>query len=92
MNYYKFDREVTSKDLENFKYPNRKVGVIIHIVDEMGRILLQQRGVKSRDENGLYEDVGGKIEESDIDYRAAIIREMNEEMGMEVEIDLGRSN
>ena len=85
MDYHVLDGKV---DLDAFKYPNRGIGVIVHIYDEFGNILLQQRGKKSRDENGLYEDVGGRYEESDTNYKAAIIREMQEEMGSNIKIDL----
>lgn len=87
MEYYKIDHKIEKADLDKFQYSNRKIGVIAHIMDESGRILLQQRGKKSRDENGLYEDVGGKLEESDLDFKAAIIREMKEEMGTEVNVE-----
>ena len=85
------NHKVEKSDLDQFQYPNRKIGVIAHIVDESGKILLQQRGTKSRDENGLFEDVGGKLEESDLDFKSAIIREMKEEMGTEIHIELGDS-
>ena len=75
-------------DLNMYKYPNMGIGVIVHIYDDNGNILLQQRGEKSRDENGLYEDVGGRYEESDNDYKVAIIREMQEEMGSDIKIEL----
>lgn len=91
MNYYKMNHKIEMQDLENFQYPNRRIGVIAHIEDESGKILLQQRGMKSRDENGLYEDVGGRVEEYDFDYQAAIIREMEEEMGAEAHIRLDDS-
>ena len=76
MEFYKLNHEVNKKDLEHFSYPNQKLGVIIHIEDEEGKILLQRRGPKSRDENGLFEDVGGKIEKSDITFKKAIEREL----------------
>ena len=75
-------------DLEKYNYSNYKVGVIAHIIDKDGNILLQQRGVKSRDENGLYEDVGGKVDKDDTDYKSAIEREIKEEMGDDVNIKL----
>ena len=87
MEYYRINHQIEKSDLNQFQYPNRKIGVIVHIVDESGRILLQQRGKKSRDENGLYEDVGGKLEEFDADFQSAIIREMEEEMGTEAIIE-----
>lgn len=88
MKFYKMDREVSNLDLQKFDFENKRLGVIVHIEDENGKILLQQRGAKSRDENGLYEDVGGSLENSDVDFKSAIIREMKEEMGNEVEIQL----
>lgn len=75
-------------DLEKYNYSNYKVGVIAHIIDKDGNILLQQRGVKSRDENGLFEDVGGKVDKDDTDYKSAIEREIKEEMGDDVNIKL----
>ena len=91
MRLYKMDHEVSNLDLQKFNFENQRLGVIVHIEDEKGKILLQQRGVKSRDENGLYEDVGGSIESSDINFKSAIIREMKEEMGNEVKIELSDS-
>lgn len=85
MEFYEVDGIV---DLEKYNYSNYKVGVIAHIIDKDGNILLQQRGVKSRDENGLYEDVGGKVDKDDTDYKFAIEREIKEEMGDDVNIKL----
>ena len=39
----------------------------------MEKVLLQQRGIKSRDENGLFEDIGGKVEDTDKTFRDAMI-------------------
>lgn len=86
MEYFKL-KEENEVDLTNFQYPNQKIGVIIEIQDKSGKILLQQRGPKARDEQGLFEDVGGQIEESDKDFYAAIKREMTEEMGTDVMIE-----
>ena len=88
MKFYKIDHSVNSGDIKKFNFENQKVGVIDHIEDESGKILLQQRGLKSRDENGLYEDVGGSVENSDVDFKSAIIREMQEEMGNDANIKL----
>ena len=86
MKFYKLDHSVNNGDIRKFNFDNQRIGVIAHIEDENGKILLQQRGLKSRDENGLYEDVGGSVENSDVDFKAAIIREMQEEMGNDVKI------
>ena len=84
--FYKFDREITFDDIKKFNYPNQRIGVIIHIENDEGKILLQQRGPKSSDEQGLYEDVGGKYETKD-----TIIRELKEEVGEEALIDVNSS-
>ena len=62
MEFYLIDHEATLEDIEKFHFPNQKVGVIAHIETLDGKVLLQQRGVKSRDENGLFEDIGGTLE------------------------------
>ncbi|MBR1376646.1 MAG: NUDIX hydrolase [Bacilli bacterium] len=85
MKFYEVDGIV---DLDKYNYSNYKVGVIVHIKDSNDNILLQQRGLKSRDENGLYEDVGGKVDKDDADFRSAIEREIKEEMGEDVVIEL----
>ena len=91
MKFYKMNHEVTNADLQKFNFENQRIGVIVHIEDNNGKILLQQRGVKSRDENGLYEDVGGSVENSDENFKSAIIREMKEEMGNNARIELSDS-
>lgn len=88
MKFYKLNHEVNNTDLQKFNFENQRIGVIIHIEDNNGKILLQQRGIKSRDENGLYEAVGGSVENSDADFKSAIIREMQEEMGNDAKIEL----
>ena len=80
--FYKFDREITFNDIKKFNYPNQRIGVIIHIENDEGKILLQQRGPKSSDEQGLYEDVGGKYETKDATFKDTIIRELKEETGI----------
>ena len=91
MEFYKLNHEANITDLETFNYPNQKIGVIVHIEDELGNILLQQRGIKSRDENGLYEDVGGSLDNTDKNFKEAIIREMKEEMGEDAHVEISDS-
>lgn len=88
MKFYKLNHSVNSEDIQKFNFDNQRIGVIAHIEDKNGKILLQQRGLKSRDENGLYEDVGGSVENSDVDFKSAIIREMQEEMGNDANIKI----
>ena len=91
MNFYKLNHEATIEDINKFQYNNQKIGVIIHIENNEGKILLQQRGVKSRDENGLFEDVGGKFDDTDATFKSAIIRELKEEIGSDAIIDISNS-
>lgn len=91
MDFYLINHEATVEDIEKFHFPNQKVGVIAHIETKDGKILLQQRGIKSRDENGLFEDVGGKVEDTDKTFRDAMIREISEEVGNNIQYGLGQS-
>jgi len=89
--YYKFNRNIIKEDLKEFNYTNQKIGVIALITNSKGKILLQQRGTKSSDENGLYECVSGKLEEFDLDFKEAIIREIKEEIGTSANIEINKS-
>lgn len=91
MTFYPINHEVIFSEIEKFNYPNRKIGVIAHIENDKGEILLQQRGVKSRDENGLYEDIGGKFEADDLTFKEAIIREIKEEAGEDINLEFSNS-
>ncbi len=91
MDYHEIDHEATMEDIDKFIYDNKKIGVIVHVEDSEGKILLQQRGSKSRDENGLFEDVGGKFDDTDKSFKEAIIREFKEEAGEDANIEIGRS-
>lgn len=44
MDFYKIDHKIESSDLENFDYPNRKVGVIVHIFDEKKEFCFNKEG------------------------------------------------
>ncbi len=87
MHFYLLDHEATFKDLEKFNFPNQKIGVIAHIENSDGEILLQQRGEKSRDENDLFEEIGGKVDLEDVSLQSAIIREIREEAGEEINLE-----
>lgn len=91
MTFYPIDHEAVLGDIEKFEYSNRKIGVIAHIENDKGEILLQQRGVKSRDENKLYEYIGGQVDPDDITFKDAIIREIKEEAGDDINFKLNDS-
>ena len=38
MEFYKLNHEANITDLETFNYPNQKIGVLVHIEDELGNI------------------------------------------------------
>lgn len=91
MTFYPLNHEASYADIEKFEYSNQKVGVIAHIENDKGEILLQQRGIKSRDENGLYEDIGGKVDPEDVTFKDAIIREIKEEAGDNINLKFSDS-
>lgn len=88
MEFFSISHNITEKDILTFHYPNQRLAVIAHIENEKGEILLQQRGPSSRDENGLYEDIAGGVEEYDASYKAALQREITEEVGNKVKLDI----
>lgn len=59
MKYQVLDHEVSLDEIKKIEFGNKKIGVIIHIEDLSGNILLQKRGADARDEIGLLEDIGG---------------------------------
>lgn len=84
MDFYTLNHEATFEDIKKYNYPNQKIGVIAHIENDNNEILLQQRGIKSRDENELYENIGGKVEKEDANFKEALIREIREEAGDDI--------
>ena len=91
MKFYPIDHEATFEDIKKFEYPNQKIGVLAYIENEKGEILWQQRGIKSRDENGLYETIGGKVDPNDITFKDAITREIKEEVGDDITLEFNDS-
>lgn len=65
-------------------YIHRK-GIAVIVVNENDEVLLMQRGPNARTETGFWENPGGEIEldENPVD---AAIREVREELGVDVEI------
>ncbi len=92
MDFYPINFEANFEDIDRFNYPNQKIGVIAHIENDKGKILLQQRGSNSRDENGLFEYIGGKVEPHDFTFYDAIIREIKEEAGDDIKLDFNSNS
>lgn len=59
--------------------------VAMIIKNDEGKVLLVRRGSKARSHHGTWENVGGEVEANE-DPRDAIVREVREEIGVEVEI------
>lgn len=74
----------------NLSLPNYRMAVIALITDKDGRILLQRRGPKSRDENFKLEDIGGAVEDVDKNFIAALYREIKEEVGDEAKFSVDK--
>ena len=74
----------------NIKVPEYRPAVIALFVDNNGRILLQRRGPKSRDEVGKLEDIGGAVENGDKSFIDAMHREITEEVGNSINYTLDK--
>jgi mutator protein MutT len=61
------------------------VGVGAIIVDNRGRLFLARRGIKAKNERGLWEFPGGSVEFGET-VAAALRREMREEFGIEITV------
>lgn len=60
------------------------VAVEALILNRDGKLLILERGARARDENGKLEGVGGQVENDDL--RAEVAREVQEEIGSEVQL------
>jgi ADP-ribose pyrophosphatase len=61
------------------------VGVGAIIVDNRGRLFLARRGIKAKNERGLWEFPGGSVEFGET-MAEALRREMREEFGIEITV------
>ena len=65
-----------------------EIAVILCAFDKDNRIIFQRRGPGCRDEQLKLETIGGRVKESDTDFRTALQREITEEVGTDAEIVL----
>lgn len=65
-----------------------EVAVIVYAFDSENKIVFQRRGLGCRDEQLKLETIGGRVKESDIDFRTALQREITEEVGTDADIEL----
>lgn len=79
-------REVLKNNSEISK--DYEVAVILCAFDKDNKIIFQRRGLGCRDEQLKLETIGGRVKESDKDFRTALQREITEEVGTDAEIVL----
>lgn len=60
----------------------------MYAFDQENKIIFQRRGIGCRDEQLKLETIGGRVKESDIDFRTALNREIIEEIGTDAEIKI----
>lgn len=65
-----------------------EVAVIVYAFDKDNKIVFQRRGSGCRDERLKLETIGGRVKESDVDFRTALKREITEEVGTKANIEL----
>ena len=65
-----------------------EVAVIVYAFDKDNKIVFQRRGPGCRDERLKLETIGGRVKESDVDFRTALKREITEEVGTKANIEL----
>ena len=63
-----------------------EVAVIVYAFDKDNKIIFQRRGPGCRDEVLKLETIGGRVKESDIDFKSALNREIVEEVGTDANI------
>ena len=65
-----------------------EVAVIVYAFDKENKIIFQRRGLGCRDEQLKLETIGGRVKETDTDFRTALQREITEEVGTEANIEI----
>jgi len=75
---------------DNSKISNDyQVAVIVYPFDKENKIIFQRRGPSCRDEILKLETIGGRVKETDIDFKTALNREIAEEIGTEADMEIG---
>ncbi len=65
-----------------------EVAVIVYAFDKDNKIIFQRRGPGCRDERLKLETIGGRVKQSDSDFRGALDREIKEEVGLDAKIEI----
>lgn len=90
-----FSQEIKDiKELKSLLKDNKEilneyqVAVIVYVFDNENRIIFQRRGMGCRDERLKLETIGGRVKEKDLDFRAALQREITEEVGTNANVEI----
>lgn len=65
-----------------------KVCVISFIFDKNGDLILNRRGPGARDEIGKLQAIGGSVNNNDLNFREAMLREIREEAGSHAVVEV----
>lgn len=84
------DREELKQKLKNNKNiaEDYEIAVIVYAFDKDNKIIFQRRGEACRDERLKLETIGGRVKETDHNFRTALQREITEEVGKEAVIEI----
>lgn len=72
----------------DLKLDKIKVAAVCFIFDKDGNLILHRRGPGARDAVGKLQAIGGSVNGSDVDFRAALSRELKEEAGKKAVINV----
>lgn len=72
----------------NLKMEKIKVAAVCFIFDKDGNLILHRRGPGARDAIGKLQAIGGSVNNNDLDFRAALMRELAEEAGKSALINI----
>lgn len=67
-----------------------KVAVVCFLFDNTGKLILHRRGPGARDEIGKLQAIGGSVNNTDDNFREAMMRELREEAGTKAIITLDK--
>ena len=65
-----------------------KMGVIGMVTDSDGKVIYQRRGNKANGDANMLSDVGGAVEDYDVTFEDAMLRELHEEVGNDVTVEI----
>ena len=64
------------------------MGVIGMVIDQDNKVIFQRRGPKANGDFNMLSDVGGAVEDYDLTFRDAMYRELKEEVGNDINVEI----